>query len=226
MHTSAIFKAVLKNTLLPMLDVLFPPICSLCRGRGKNLLCFDCQEWLAPPDPSTRCRHCFAEMESSSRLCRQCAKSPILQAPSAVLFEQSPVASAWRALLLQEGEGELARIAASLLVLQWGRLEWPLPDRIALIPAKGKTRMLQAIAEEAAAMVEKPLIREFGLEWVSAFEWRLKRKCEDLLEEESLLLIDFDSGTERLATALSELWPAYPKEVHILSLFAEKPEIG
>lgn len=207
------------------LDLLFPPICAICRERERNLLCTDCQEWLAPPDPSIRCKHCFAEMESAAPLCNQCVRSPLLGAPRAVLFDPSPVAGAWKSLLLQEDDGAFAEIAASLLVLQWGRLGWPIPDRIAIVPAKGKTRSLRFIGESAAAMLGKHLSSEFGLRWVGLLEWRIRRVKDDLLENESLLLIDFDGSRQTLAQALSTLWPAYPKEVRILSLFAEKSKI-
>ncbi len=214
---------MLKNQIISSwLDLLFPPLCALCKQREKNLLCSDCQEWLSPPDPKIRCRHCFAEMESSAPLCNRCIRSPQLAAPRAYLFEDSPVANAWRALLLQDEA--LAQIAASLLVFQWGRLEWPLPDRIVVVPAPGKTGQLRTIGESAAAFLGKPLTREFCLQWVSFFEWRLQRSQEDLLEGLSLLLIDFEGNANWLSQALSELWPAYPKEVRILSLFAEKSE--
>lgn len=202
------------------LDLLFPPICALCKVREKNLLCSDCQEWLAPPDPAVRCGHCFVEMGSSAPLCQQCVKSPALQAPRANLFDPSPVASAWKSLLLQEEDSEFARIAASLLILQWGRLNWPLPDRIAIVPAKGKTRQLRSIAGIAAALLDRSLSSEFGLEWIGFFEWRIKRVKDDLLEGKSLLLIDFEGESQWLSQALSELWPAYPKEVYIISLFS------
>lgn len=215
-------KTIAKRVFLSWLDLLFPPICALCREREKNLLCSDCQEWLSPPDPAHRCKHCFREMECNASLCRQCVEMPKLRAPRAFLFDRSPVASAWKTLLLQEGDGALAELVASLLVLQWSKLGWPLPDRIVPVPACGKTGQLRSIAESAAAMMGQTLSREFSLRWVAPFEWRLERVKDDLLEEQSLLLIDFEGESKWLSEALSELWPAYPKEVYILSLFAEK----
>lgn len=215
-------KAAAKRVFLSWLDFLFPPICALCKALDRNLLCADCQEWLSPPDPMVRCTHCFVEMEWSASLCSQCAHAPELRAPRAFVFDESPVENGWKTVLLQEDDGALSELAASLLVLQWGRLGWPFPDRIAVVPAWGRTRQLRSIAENGAAMLGKPAIREFGLKWVSLFEWRLQRIRDDPLEEEILLLIDFDGESKWLAQALSELWPANPKEVYILSLFAEK----
>ena len=173
---------------------------------------------LSPPDPTFRCRHCFGDVECD-RLCRQCIKAPLLDAPKAFLFETSPVSSAWRARLLQEGDGALRQIAASLFIFQWERLQWPVPDRIAIVPNPGLTKPLLAMAQEVAEMLGKTVKKELKLQWDGPFQWRLKRCDRDLLENQSLLLIDFGSETAWLKKALGELWQACPSQIHIVSFF-------
>jgi len=206
------------------LDVLFPPSCALCEERTPNLLCADCQEWLAPPDPALRCRHCFVEDDCGLNLCGQCVRAPLVRAPRAFLFEASGHASAWKARLLRDGSDSLTQLAASLFLLQWSRLQWPHPDRLAFLPYPGNTGILRAIAQETATLLNLPLTMEFAMQWTGVFQWRLRRKQDDLLENKSVLLLDFDSDIEWQKKALGELWPAYPLEVRILSLF-EKPAI-
>jgi hypothetical protein len=75
------------------------------------------------------------------------------------------------------------------------------------------------MAEEVAQMLGMTLSRELKLQWEGPFLWRLKRSNRELLEDQSLLLIDFGSSEEWLKKALGTLWQAYPSQIHIVSFF-------
>lgn len=124
-----------------------------------------------------------------------------------------------QSILTREEEEPLRRAVASLLVVLWSRLNWPLPDRIVFVRTMQHTHALQDIGEELARMLDRPLIDEFSLRWTSPFEWRLQRSREDLLENQTILLLDLASSRKYLRNALNELWPAFPGKIYILSVF-------
>jgi len=124
-----------------------------------------------------------------------------------------------QSILTREEEEPLRRAAASLFVVLWSRLNWPIPDRVIPAWTKRHSGALQDIGEELARLLDRPLIDEFSLSWKSPFEWRPRRIREDLLENQTILLLDFGSSSESLRDFLSELWPAFPRKIYILSVF-------
>lgn len=116
-------------------------------------------------------------------------------------------------------EFSLIEAVASLLVFQWSRLNWPMPCRITWIPQRQQNDSLREIAALFAQMLSVPLTEEFRLRWSSPFQWRLKRRGEELLEGKRILLIDEGGSLDWLHSALAELAPAFPEEIHILTLF-------
>jgi predicted amidophosphoribosyltransferase len=202
-----------------VIDLFFPPLCRLCAEPAKTLLCSECFDLLALTDIDSRCRHCFAPLESPSGLCRQCARSPRLSAPRAYLFEPSAPARRLQSIMTRDEEEPLRRAVASLLIVLWSRLNWPLFDRICLVRPMRHRRALQDIGEELSRMLDRPLTDEFSRSWVSPFTWRLKRRGEDLLENQSILLVDLASSPDDLRQALNELWPALAGKIYILSVF-------
>jgi hypothetical protein len=173
-------------------------------------------------DGESRCRHCFAALESAAYFCRQCAHAPILAAPHAYLFDPNHVALRLKYLLQASGSEGLRPLIASFLVVQFNRLNWPMPDRVAIILQRKGGQALREIAEQFAQMIGRAVSEEFKLRWSAPFEWRLERKKDDLLENQNILLIDFDSPVNDQCKALNELWPAFPKQIHILSIFPNK----
>ncbi|MBF8263067.1 MAG: hypothetical protein HW387_732 [Parachlamydiales bacterium] len=123
-------------------------------------------------------------------------------------------------VLACENEAALRLAAASMLVVLWHRLHWPCPDRILIVPRKSHCRELREVAEEFARMMDLPLAEEFCLRWQSPFVWRIERHCRDLLENQTILLIDWAGSPEHLRQAISELRGAFAKTIHILSVFS------
>jgi predicted amidophosphoribosyltransferase len=212
-------KRKLSSWISAIIDLFFPPLCHLCAAPTRRLLCSECFDLLAVNDIASRCRHCFALLETPSGLCRQCAHSPALSFPRAYLIEPSQIGRHFQSVLTREEEAPLRLAAASLLLVLWHRLNWPIPDRIILVRSMQHHRSLQEIGEEFAQLLDRPLSDEFSLRWISPFQWRLKRCNEDLLENQSILLLDFAGSASYLADALNELWPAFPGKIYILSVF-------
>ena len=200
-----------------VLDFFFPPLCRLCQANAEKLLCTDCADLLSLPDIAVRCRHCFAALEGPFGLCRRCAHRPIISAPRAYLFEPTHVARRLQEAL--NHDEALQQTIASLLIIQWSRLNWPQPDRIASIWPISDSGALRNIAEEFARRLDRKIVDEFRLGWAEPFRWKLERRQEDLLESQNILLIDLSSSADWMRCAVNELWPAFPKQIHILSVF-------
>lgn len=181
-----------------MIDLIFPPFCKSCGERcfGKYL-CKDCWQLCEMPDPATRCRHCFDDLDSRGTLCSQCRQKPKLSAVRAAVFNaESPAPSLGV---------EAVNAMASFAYLQWVQLEWSKPD--AVIPIMGA----------------KPLAKAFASLCTAPFVPALNSHChylEDCLDEEmSLLLIDISSPFELLQKATQSLSESFPKRIYILSIF-------
>jgi hypothetical protein len=197
-------------------DIFYPPACRLCDTFCRSLLCDHCQELLALPDVIARCQHCFAWLDAPTRLCRQCVQSPLISAPRACLFEPVHAAQRLRIELARDSDHSLQKMVASLLVLLWGRLDWPLPDRIMPLT---RGRAMREIAEEFACMMHRPLSWEFRYEWIAPFQWRPRRHREGMLHEQTVLLLDPESALGDLRIAVRELKMAFVEKVYILSVF-------
>jgi predicted amidophosphoribosyltransferase len=204
---------------LELLDLFYPPLCRLCRSPTHRILCPICIDQLSLPDIVSRCRHCFAPLDSQVQLCPICVRAPRLSAPSAYLFEQAQVAWRLQSVLAQGNEEALRRTAASLLIVLWHRLNWPMPDRILIVRPPQHRRALMEVAEEFARMMDRPLVDEFCFRWQAPFQWQLERCKDDLLENQTLLLIDWGGPHENLRQALRLLRCAFARSVHVLSIF-------
>ena len=199
-----------------LLDLFYPPLCRLCQGPTRQLFCLSCQDLLTPIDPLTRCRHCFRETEQ--KICRICQHEALLSAKRAFVFEANPAALRLQAL---QDEALIATIV-SLSILQFSHLDWELPDRIAALPPPWTAGHFAQIVEEFARAFGKEAVKEFKLVWTAPFRRSLARHRDDLLEGQTILLLDFGSDLEWLRMAIRELAPAFPKEIRILSLFEPK----
>jgi hypothetical protein len=135
----------------------------------------------------------------------------------AYLFEPTHAACHLRSILPQEEP--IQRWIASLFIVLWSRLDWPMPDRVAVIPSIDGSSAIAEIGEAFARMIDRLLKDEFRWRWVAPFQWRLERREKDLLENQFILLIDWASSLENLRPALRELWPAFPGKIYILTIF-------
>lgn len=175
-------------------ELIFPPFCACCKEKcNSRLFCPSCWELCAPPDPDERCSHCFEESEG---MCKQCKSNSRFPFRRAFAFHPTPPAF------------HLARtrpdLLASFFVLQWVRLDWPTPDVV--VPMRGMKKIAKAFAE----MIDRP--------FASVLKWR---RCDFKAIEENqvLLLLDNQSGGEKISRAVSLLGETFPKKGFLLSLF-------
>jgi predicted amidophosphoribosyltransferase len=201
-----------------LLNLLFPPRCRLCSERTDYLFCTVCCELMALPDPTLRCGHCFVALESDVRLCMRCTHQPILSAPRAFLFEESPLIAQLLSLLQRQDEAVFQSIIAMLLLF-WSRLAWPAPHFVISIPSAGQTTSVQSLAFEFSRILSCPLSNELQLHWTAPFQWRMIRTMHHSLINKDVLLFDLGHDVSWLRRALHQMHEAQPRSIHILSVF-------
>jgi len=198
----SMFKAVL--------NVVFPTSCLHCEevlASPRERLCAHCLEQMTLVEPEGRCRRCFAEMDEGR--CARCIErgSPFKRVVAAFEYD-GPAASLMRALKFGKRE-ELAKDLASWMVVQFLRLDLPLPDLIVPVPQSWVRRLARGysqsllIAKEVGALLERPVeellrkrIGDFPQTGLSkkareklssnAFQWKRGGQISD----KSVLLVD------------------------------------
>lgn len=124
------------------LDVVFPPVCTLC-GRVGWLLCPQCEAKLVGV-PSTVCYRCGRMSEGAQplptgRLCRECCANPLpLRQMRAPLRYQEPTSDLIHRFKY-EGYSALGRSLARFLIAGWPDWEQN-PDLIVPVPLHPKRR--------------------------------------------------------------------------------------
>lgn len=125
--------------------MLFQDLCLHCEiARSKHLFCEVCSESFELIKEEGRCTWCFKP--SIKTMCRGCFRGDVIAHRVATTFE--PFSSA-NALL----KPAYAKLRASLLIYQFMRLDWPMPDMV--FPES------RATAREVSRMLNVPL-RTFG----------------------------------------------------------------
>lgn len=183
----------------PLLDFIFPPFCLSCKQRCETkVLCPDCWLLCELPDPVTRCRHCFEELDARGNLCKQCRHQKHLSAIRAYVFDpESP------AFFLGT---DAVEAMAGFAVLQWIQLEWPLPGSVIPMPDRESIAIGRAFAD----FLEVP--------FVPALKSDYSYKIDRLEEDEELLVFDVSNPRQTLQKGTSALAESFPKRIYILSL--------
>lgn len=172
-----------------------------------GLFCPACWIECNPPDPFTRCRHCFIELEEEG-LCERCRHKPLLYAVTASVFPDTEPARR----LFQKAK-DFPEVLTAYAVYQWIQLEWPFPDFvIPLFPSRAKS-MARLFSEWTGAVYANP------------FKWWSRKIIDDLLTEDATLLV-IDTGVlpHILKKLLSQLTTTSPKSCFLLSLFPYDPD--
>ena len=180
------------------LNIFFPPLCMNCKERcSTKLLCPACWLLCELPDPASRCRHCFEEMDERSDLCRTCRKEKMLSIIRAYVFAPESPAHFLGV--------ERVEAMAGFALLQWIQLEWPIPD--AVIPMPGSHNIAAAFAN----FLQIPLVKA-----LSPFHEYVEDRLE---EDQTLLLFDVSNPNLVLSKAAFALSGSFPKKMHLLSLY-------
>lgn len=191
-----------------LLRLIFPPLCMHCKedtGDQRKYFCASCASLFALIEFEGRCKRCFLPLGECS-FCREGGYPFTLLA--AAMEYQGPIAT-----LVQNfkynNKPYLAKDAAALLVLQYVKLDWPLPDVIIPMPqslARSFSRgynpallLAQETAKLLGCSVENPLKRLSGdlpqavlnrkqREKLERSTFRLKKQID--INEKVVLLID------------------------------------
>ncbi len=178
-----------------MLDLLFPPLCVICKERfEKKPFCPLCWDLCSLIDPVGRCPHCF---EESQELCSRCRKKPWLVFTKAFVFEA--VSPAF--YLLQHHED----LMASFMICQWARLNWPVPDLVIAMP------FMEMVAIHFSEKIQRPCL---------FFENQSLEDMEKIEEDLILLILDRGGLLESQKKVVQLLCATFPKRGYLLSLFS------
>lgn len=179
-------------------DLIFPPLCAACREPCQTkLFCPACWELSSPAEKEGKCPHCF---EDSRGLCRTCIKKPLLPFSKAFVFEKTE-----SAFILAGKEEETV---CSYFVLQWGKLNWPIPDVV--VPMPGAQKLAKIFSEMVRCPMADILMQQDA--------WECDEKA--ILEEQILLVLDRDSPMDDCQKAIRALSKTFPKKGYLLRLFA------
>lgn len=136
--------------LSSLLSVLAPRVCLACEAPvdEAGLFCRECFAHVALLEGKGRCTGCFTQLrDGEKKRCRKCRKDWRVERRGA-LFEKS---IELEALLCEKVRQR--RLIASLFLLQWAYLEWPLFDYVACEPS------LTPSGRVLAQMINKPFHR-------------------------------------------------------------------
>lgn len=188
-------KQLLKVTANSFLDLLFPKSCLHCQEEveADQFLCQSCLTQLQALDPHEHCPICFDYIENGRRICPNCLKNPSFLFRFGSVFEHSGPAIT---LLQKVQEGQLPDLVqglAAFMLVQFQKLEWPLPDCIVPIPLTLEKRFgLKEnvgfkLAQQLGAFLDRPVCSFLKYSLLD-FKWKLKADSD--LQDKVVLLID------------------------------------
>lgn len=220
--------------------LLYPPVCLHCDHstfHQRRPLCATCIDLLALIDPELRCPRCFSVVEDEGALCKACREDPPAFKRLAAAFEyMGPAATLLQHLKFHQQPG-FAKIAAAYMIVQWERLNWPLPDLIVPAPQSLMHWLTRGynqsalIAEEIGKLLDRPVSHLLKRAIVSFPQSRLTElqrknmstnsvgwKTKKELSDKTIFLIDdvITTGTtlRRCAATLQE---GFPKAIYGLA---------
>lgn len=146
---------------------VFPSCCLHCESLDLpqgQLLCGLCSDHLPWIDPTGRCSVCF-NPTTSKDVCLQCERTPPPFDCSAAAMEYIGPAVSLTTRLKYGGLRYLSEGIAALMLVQWERLGWEVPDLIVPSPMSWARRWIRGynqselIAAEFAKLLQVPVAR-------------------------------------------------------------------
>ncbi len=182
------------------LNLIYPPLCIHCEQtleKKRSLLCATCLELLISLTNEGRCLTCFAELEGRCERCRK--RSVVIRRQAAVCQSIGPAQTLISRL--EKGELGLVQHIASLMLLQWTTLGWPVPDFIVPLPIPWWNRCQLGgdihafLARQLAQALNVPVFTLLKCEWTlsgllngdRSIKLRAGKKL-DLIEKTGLLI--------------------------------------
>ena len=150
-----------------LLNFLFPAFCLHCDAelfQPRGLFCKECLTLFELLDPQEHCLLCFSSLgQSQGRICFACQKRSFATRRLASAFTHSGPAAAFVHRLKYGHSPYLAKSAAAFMLMQFLRLDWPLPDLIVPVPQsrlrafrRGYNQSL-LLAQHLGKLLERPV---------------------------------------------------------------------
>ena len=216
-----------------LIDTLFPPLCLHCECKCPQLICKGCAPDFELIDPSSRCLFCFAENDGR-RPCPECVQKKRWQIKIASAVDYQGAVSSLVKKLKYGKMPYLAKTAGALMLAQFFRLKWPIPDYIIPVPrrhwfqgmnhaaliANSFAKSLQVpalpLVKRRAGDLSQARLSKSQRERLSSTCFYLKTSLP--LEEKTLLLIDDVMTTGTTLRHCSEaLVSALPAHIYALT---------
>lgn len=226
---------MISHVINSLRDFIFPPLCLHCQElTDRTLLCRACSELLQILPLEGRCAYCFVPSESVCDKCRQ--RIPSFKKAAAVFDHLGPAAALIHALKYNN-RPDLAKDFAAFMIVQFTRLNWPIPDLIVPVPQSLSHYVMRGynqstlIANEFAKLLECPCLdllkRHSGTfsqmgqnrdQRESLSEDNFSWKKSHLISDKTILLIDdvMTTGTT-LRHCASMLQQGFPEAIYALS---------
>ncbi len=196
-------------------ELVFPSLCLHCQKQcSTSLVCEACAPFFELIETKTRCPFCFQENERS-KACHKCVKEKRWNVKQGSAISKTlPVLS-----FLEKSNRALylAKTASSLMLLQFYRLGWPVPDVICIPPSRLWKRFISS--PTPASFLGKHLSKALN----SPLQSLLRYKGENIrlgsrdIRGKRILLID-SVKKEALEEAIKALLEGKPKCIHVLTL--------
>ncbi len=229
-----IARSLIKKVLFPF---IYPPNCLTCDNFCHDpelMLCGSCVDLLELLDPLQRCPRCFFLIDPLKTMgCRVCRKlgHPFSGLASAFDFTGPPALLVGQ--LNYQRRRFLAKSLAACLILQFDRLNWPLPDVVMSAPVPVIETIFwgaganELIAREVAGFLGRPYVG--GLKFAGGFHLK---NTTGIRDKTILLIEDAIKTGESLFACGRALLEGYPKRMYALavclnpSLYSEINEHG
>lgn len=194
------------------LHLFYPSSCLHCQTLlppSDPLLCQNCLSHLDFIDPISRCPICFNSSEDPTFPCEECTHTPPFYTKAASVFDYIGPAATFVKKLKYSNQPYLAKGMAAYMLLQFDRLQWPLPDAIIPVPIPFSRWLSRGynqsalLAEEISRYLNRPVLNaikrtsgdfsQAGLNFEqrkSLEKGKFKIKKNQALAGKTLLLID------------------------------------
>lgn len=182
--------------------------------RSSSLICEACAPFFELIETKTRCPFCFEE-NKSSKACQKCVKEKKWKVKrGSALSKTLPVLS-----FLEKSKSAtyLTKTGSSLMLLQFYRLGWPIPDVICIPPRGLWKRFISS--PSAASFLGKHLSKALKSPLQSLLKYNGGNMWleNEVVTGKRILLID-SVKKEALEKAVTALLEGKPKSIHVLTL--------
>lgn len=151
-----------------LMHVIYPPLCIHCTqntASNRRSFCENCKDLLTFLNPQERCTLCFNVLENAGGLiCGHCRQEKSFFSGLGAAFEYYGPAATLIRELKYSGRFRFAKDAAALMLVQFTKLNWPLPDLVVPVPQsfaswlrRGYNQSL-LIAREFGLLIDRPVL--------------------------------------------------------------------